>query len=148
MLNSNPVCSEESRALAPSDQMMGHLLRITSLGDLEDVDAYVGEVEAIVFELLAQHVDRRNRKTARSAYKAGVSMGLYGTDLGAGAGMAALDGDDIGESRAMLMAIAQAGYRHGRAIRDWIEEQKSVGNFPLSGDSRGAACRKSARALS
>ncbi|WDD91003.1 hypothetical protein Bsp3421_000892 [Burkholderia sp. FERM BP-3421] len=143
MLNSNQIRSQESRALAPADKMVGHLLRVTSLCDLEDVNAYVSEVESIVFELLAQHVDRRSRKTARSAYKAGVSMGLGGAAFDVGAGAAVLDGGELEASRAMLTAIMQAGYRHGRAIRNWVEEQKRLGNFQLTGDSGSAALRKS-----
>jgi hypothetical protein len=143
MLNSNRIYSEESRALAPADKMVGHLLRVTSLCDLEDVNAYVSEVESIVFELLAQHVDRRSRKAARSAYKAGVSMGRCGADFDSGVEAAVLDGGDFEESRAMLAAIVQAGCRHGRAIRNWIEAQRQLGNFPPTGDGGSAALRKS-----
>lgn len=86
MIKLNHICLKESRAIASADKMVSHLLRVTFLCALKDLNAYVGKVESIVFELLAQHVYRGSRKTrarrTRPASRSGLAVRIPMPALG------------------------------------------------------------------
>ncbi|MGS0896422.1 hypothetical protein ACVBGC_28380 [Burkholderia stagnalis] len=113
--------SDIDDAFAQASRMIAALLRVTSLERVEDVDAYVGSLEAIVFEFIGKYVDRPARGAARSAYKQGVAAGFQGVGPEvrdeARAGVAC---DARRRATGLLEAIRQAGEDHGRAIRRGI----------------------------
>lgn len=63
-----------------TSKMVASLLGATSFQCVDDIDAYVGSLEAIVFGLIARHVKFDIRAQARSAYGDGIRAGLFGSD--------------------------------------------------------------------
>ncbi|WP_155773630.1 hypothetical protein [Burkholderia territorii] len=114
-------------AVAQASRMITVLMRVSSLERIEDVDAYVGSLEAIVFELIARHVDRETRGAARAAYKRGIASGLQSSDQSASRDKLL---DTLGFSRdqapPLLAAIRQAGETHGRTIRLEIDRRRAI----------------------
>ncbi|WP_155740286.1 hypothetical protein [Burkholderia territorii] len=106
--------SDIDDAAARASRMIAVLMRVSSLENIEDIDAYVGSLEAIVFELIARNVDRADRAAARAAYKRGVAMGLQRSDQLVSRD-ALLDMLRIFQTP-LIAAITQAGEVHGRAI--------------------------------
>ncbi|MBM2771045.1 hypothetical protein [Burkholderia anthina] len=103
---------------AQASQMIAALLSVSSLEHIEDVDAYVGSLEAVVFELIARRVDRASRCAARAAYRQGIATGFR--DSAQRVSRDALPGASRHSQRQVspqLTAIRQAGEEHGRAIR-------------------------------
>lgn len=137
--NLDPMFASEACRLVQSSQILAHLLNATPPDGLKDVDAYVNEIESIVFELLARHLDSASRSCAQRAYQAGIAAGLY--DENSDAGGAAVQDEAEGErSGALLKVIARAGWEHGQAIRHWIVLQHTQENS-IPGDSDSAGFR-------
>lgn len=102
---------------AHAGRMLTALLCATSLERCEDVGAYVSALEAIVFELIAKHVDRSIRGMARAVYTEGVAAGLSGVGQ---IGMREVLPNGNLDAQRMLSTIRRTGEEHGREIRQRI----------------------------
>lgn len=103
--------------------MVTSLLRVSSGDRIENVDAFVNALEAIVFELIARNVARRLRGAAREAYKRGFAVGLYGRDSTPPECVESATLSDLDEAETHLLdKIRRAGTEHGLSVREHIVE--------------------------
>ncbi|QVN23002.1 hypothetical protein [Burkholderia pyrrocinia] len=108
-----------------TSKMVASLLGATSFQCVDDIDAYVGSLEAIVFGLIARHVKFDIRAQARSAYGDGIRAGLFGSD-GLIGPSGELEVSCLDDSDAFLNEIRLAGQAHGQSIRYWMEAQRNL----------------------
>ncbi|WP_126282336.1 hypothetical protein [Burkholderia stagnalis] len=108
------ICSSFEQAT----RIIESLLHITSIDCREDLGGYVSAIESIVFELMARDVGSDLRPLARAAYRSGLSVGVYGSDLPVDhVDFVCLESEVKRKSGALLEAIGRAGEAHGLMIR-------------------------------
>lgn len=119
--------SDMDDSIARASRMVTMLMHVSSLERIENVDAYVGSIEMIVFDLIARHVESGARATARTAYKRGLSMGLRRSDQSASRdAFQERFGLCRDHAAPFLAAISAAGAAHGRMIRLEIARRQVV----------------------